>query len=802
MEPLYCTTRFRLGLRRSGSRHMVARVVVSRQNKNVTSTNTDSSIKVGILTSGGDAQGMNAAVRAAVRTVLHQGGVPYAIYEGWRGAVAGGDFIRELKWNSVSKILSTGGTQIGTARSDKFRDLAGRKEAVYNLLVHGIDRLIVIGGDGSLTGANLLAHEWTDHAKQLIVEGRIDLELANAHPRLMIVGLVGSIDNDLVGVDMTIGADTALHRIIEALDAISSTAASHQRTFVIEVMGRRCGYLALMSAVAGGCDYVLIPERPPHDGWEQDMCDKLRAGRAAGRRDSLVVIAEGAQDEHGHKITADYVRQVLVDRLGEDVRVTSLGHVQRGGTPSAYDRWMSSTLGYSAAIDVMEADEDSQPRIIGSKDGQMIRLPLMKAVKATGAVKDYLDNGDFAAALKSRGKGYREMVDIFDTISSPTQTHHLSHFEAHEDRAPRVAVLHAGGLASGMNPAARATVRLGLDRGFTMLGVHNSFNGLIAGEIEELAWGDVDSWVGSGGAELGTKRDVIADSDFYALSRAIEKYEIDAIVMIGGFVGYESALNMRNARVHYPNFKIPVVCIPASIDNNLPAAQQSVGADTALNNIAIDLDRIRQSAEATNRCFVVETMGRSCGYIPMVSAIIGGAEQVYIPEVGITLDQIVEDTHKMQQSFEDGRRVYMVVRGQQASDVYSTDALTRIFNEEGHGVFDARPAVLGYMQQGGNPTPFDRTLAIRYAHAAIKELTHQFEKGKKHSVYIGNGKKGFEVYPLSHMDDQVNIELRRQWDPWWMPLSDVVYTVNDRRDTTAVSRSPLLNVEEEHKAED
>ncbi|HNW78305.1 MAG TPA: 6-phosphofructokinase, partial [Candidatus Competibacteraceae bacterium] len=318
-------------------------------------------LQIGVLTSGGDAQGMNAAVRAVVRAALHAGATVHAIYEGYQGMVDGGDRIRPLSWDDVGSILHRGGTMIGTARCLAFRERTGRLRATLNLLQRGIDRLVVIGGDGSLTGADTFRREWPDLVAELLQQGAIDADTAARHPALMIAGLVGSIDNDMVGTDMTIGADSALHRITEAIDALTSTAASHQRSFVVEVMGRHCGYLALMSAIAGGADYVLIPENPPPEGWEAQMCELLRNGRAAGRRDSIVVVAEGAIDRQGQPISADYVRQVLESRLGEDTRVTILGHVQRGGTPSAFDRWMSTLLGHAAVQELLTATPESEP---------------------------------------------------------------------------------------------------------------------------------------------------------------------------------------------------------------------------------------------------------------------------------------------------------------------------------------------------------------------------------------------------------------------------------------------------------
>src|SRR5512133_3399956 len=204
--------------------------------------------RIGILTSGGDAQGMNAAVRAVVRTALDKGAEIYAIYEGYQGLVEGGKRIRKMNWDSVGGILQQGGTIIGTARSDEFRTRDGRRKAAMNLVQLGVDGLVVIGGDGSLTGADLFRREWPALLAELVQSGEINAETAAQYPNLVIVGMVGSIDNDFSGTAMTIGADSALHRITDAVDAITSTAASHQRTFIVKVMGRNCGYLALYGA--------------------------------------------------------------------------------------------------------------------------------------------------------------------------------------------------------------------------------------------------------------------------------------------------------------------------------------------------------------------------------------------------------------------------------------------------------------------------------------------------------------------------------------------------------------------------
>ncbi|MDH3816843.1 MAG: 6-phosphofructokinase, partial [Acidobacteriota bacterium] len=196
--------------------------------------------RLGILTSGGDAPGMNAALRAAVRTALEDGVEAVAIREGYRGLVEGGDAFRPMDWDAVGGIMHKGGTVIGTARCEEFREREGRLRAAQNLVEHGIDRLIVMGGDGSLTAADLLHREWPGLIKELEEHGRIRHEAAERHACLSLTGIGASIDNDMAGTDMSIGADTALHRIAEAIDGIGATAASHQRSFVVEVMGRHC----------------------------------------------------------------------------------------------------------------------------------------------------------------------------------------------------------------------------------------------------------------------------------------------------------------------------------------------------------------------------------------------------------------------------------------------------------------------------------------------------------------------------------------------------------------------------------
>jgi 6-phosphofructokinase 1 len=725
--------------------------------------------RIGVLTSGGDAPGMNAAVRAVVRAALDRGAEVYAIFEGYEGLVQGGHLIKPMLWNDVGGILQQGGTVIGTARSADFRTREGRLRGVKNLLHYGIDGLVVIGGDGSLTGADTLRAEWSSLIAELVERNELSADAAAEHPHLSIVGMVGSIDNDMAGTDITIGADSALHRITNAVDALSSTAASHQRAFVVEVMGRNSGYLTLMSALATGADWALIPESPPDvDDWESKMCEVLHAGREAGRRDSIVIVAEGAIDRYGRKITADHVCKVLAERLHEDVRVTILGHVQRGGSPSAYDRVMSTLVGVAAVDEVLTATPETPARMIGMKGNRVVRLPLMECVEQTHAINDAIKVLDFSKAMELRGRGFRETFQILRTMVRA-----LPHPPQPGRRRLRFAVLTASALASGMNTAVRAAVRLGLDRGHHMLGVQGSFQGLIDNDMREFEWMDVDGWAQMGGSELGTNRKVPAGRDFYAIARTIEERAIDGLLVIGGWAGYEAALHLVKERNNFPAFNIPMVCLPSTINNNLPGTELCVGADTALNNIVDAVNKIKQSALASRRCFVVEVMGRYCGYLALMGMLATGAERAYLHEESVTLDDLREDVLLLNTGFAHGKRLGVMIRNEDAHPLYTTKFMHDLFEAEGGDLYEVRMAVLGHLQQGGDPSPFDRILATRYAYRCINFLEEKALAGTDDAACMGLMGSEYRFTPLEDMVRTYDTHLQRPKQQWWMELRPI-----------------------------
>lgn len=725
--------------------------------------------RIGVLTSGGDAPGMNAAVRAVVRTALDRGTEIYAIYEGYQGLVDGGKYIRPFDWYDVGGILHKGGTVIGSARCQAFRTHEGRLKAAYNLLQNGIDALIVIGGDGSLTGANIFRHEWPALLQELAETGQITAEQATQHTHLAIAGLVGSIDNDVCGTDITIGADTALHRITSAIDSIADTAASHQRSFVVEVMGRGCGYLALMSALATAADWVLIPESPPDvPSWEAKMCEVLKQGREMGRRDSIVVVAEGAQDREGNHISSDYVKKVIEERLGEDTRVTILGHLQRGGSPSAFDRNLSTLLGAEAVDAVLSATADDPSLLIGIVGNKLTRTPLQEALDKTMAVRKAIEARDYKTAIALRGQGF---VEAFETVRTLVRAR--PHGPRPGQRQLRIGVLNAGAPAPGMNTAVRAAVRLGEDHGHTMLAFANGFKGFLHNEVQEVNWMSVNGWAPVGGSYLGTTRFDLKGSDFYAIARNIEENRLDGLLIIGGWSGYKAAMDLHERRHNFPAFNIPIVCLPATIDNDLPGAELSVGADTALNCIMDAVDKIKQSAVASRRVFVVEVMGRHCGYLALMSALATGAERVYLPEEGISLKDLRSDVKLLLSGFKLGKRLGVMLRNECANETYTSNFISALFEEEGQDVFDVRQAILGHIQQGGNPTPFDRIQATRLAKKCISFLEEQVGQEEPMSAGVGLVGGRYRFTSLEDVPRLYDQTFQRPKKQWWLDLRPV-----------------------------
>ncbi|KAM6900588.1 ATP-dependent 6-phosphofructokinase, platelet type isoform 2-T2 [Xenentodon cancila] len=751
---------------------------------------------IAVLTSGGDAQGMNAAVRAVVRMGLYVGAKVYFIHEGYQGIVDGGDNIKEATWESVSSMLQVGGTVIGSARCKEFRSHEGRLKAAHNLVQRGITNLCVIGGDGSLTGANLFREEWSGLLAELVEQGLIEADAVQKYSALHIVGMVGSIDNDFCGTDMTIGTDSALHRIIEVVDAIMTTAQSHQRTFVLEVMGRHCGYLALVSALACGADWVLIPEMPPEDGWEEKMCQKLSATRSRGTRLNIIIVAEGAIDRHGKPITSSFVKDLVVKCLGFDTRVTILGHVQRGGTPSAFDRILASRMGVEAVLALLETTANTPACVVSLCGNQSVRLPLMECVQMTQEVQKAMDQKRFEEAVKLRGRSFENNLRTYKLLAhrKPESELPVSNFN--------VAVLNVGAPAAGMNAAVRSAVRVGISEGHKMFAVSDGFEGFYKGQIKEIKWGDVGGWTGQGGSLLGTKRTLPA-KHVDKIAEQMRKHNINALLVIGGFEALESLLQLYEARATYEEFCIPMCMLPATISNNVPGTNLSIGADTALNAIVETCDRIKQSASGTKRrVFIIETMGGYCGYLATVGGLAAGADAAYIYEEPFDIRDLQANvehlTEKMKTSIQRG----LVLRNENSNENYTTDFIYQLYSEEGKGVFDCRKNVLGHMQQGGAPSPFDRNFGTKISARAMQWLSQRlvetFRRGRVFAntedtcCLLGMLGRTLVFQPVVQLTDHTDFVHRIPKEQWWLKLRPLMKILAKYKTSYDVSDSGQL----------
>ncbi|XP_037311872.1 ATP-dependent 6-phosphofructokinase, platelet type isoform X1 [Pungitius pungitius] len=751
---------------------------------------------IAVLTSGGDAQGMNAAVRAVVRMGLYVGAKVYFIHEGYQGMVDGGENIVEASWESVSSMLQVGGTVIGSARCKEFRTHEGRLKAAHNLVQQGITNLCVIGGDGSLTGANLFREEWSGLLTELVEQGLIEADAVQKYSALHIVGMVGSIDNDFCGTDMTIGTDSALHRIIEVVDAIMTTAQSHQRTFVLEVMGRHCGYLALVSALACGADWVLIPEMPPEDGWEDKMCEKLSANRAGMKRLNIIIVAEGAIDRSNRPITTDYIKDLVVKCLGFDTRVTILGHVQRGGTPSAFDRILASRMGVEAVLALLETTANTPACVVSLCGNQSVRLPLMECVQMTQEVQRAMDGKRFEEAVRLRGRSFENNLRTYKLLAhrKPESELPVSNFN--------VAVLNVGAPAAGMNAAVRSAVRVGISEGHKMFAVSDGFEGFYKGQIKEIKWADVGGWTGQGGTLLGTKR-TLPGKHVDKIAEQMRLHNINALLIVGGFEAFESLLQLYEARATHEDFCIPMCMLPATISNNVPGTDLSIGADTALNAIVETCDRIKQSASGTKRrVFIIETMGGYCGYLASVGGLAAGADAAYIYEEPFDIRDLQANvehlTEKMKTSIQRG----LVLRNENCNENYTTDFIYQLYSEEGRGVFDSRKNVLGHMQQGGAPSPFDRNFGTKITAKAMqwvsKKLVETYRQGRVFAntedtcCLLGMRRRALVFQPVVQLKGETDFVHRIPKEQWWLKLRPLMKILAKYKTSYDVSDSGQL----------
>ena len=379
-------------------------------------------------------------------------------------------------------------------------------------------------------------------------------------------------------------------------------------------------------------ELVDHPGATAPEDWAQHMCRDIEKGRVIGRRQSVVIVAEGARDRSGNPITVDQIRTVLEKELSEDTRITILGHVQRGGAPSAFDRYLATLLAHAAVERLLTDAPDAPAQLIGLGGNRVVNSPLMECVAQTEAVAERIKAHDFDGAMLLRGGSFRESYQILRTVQ-----------QAAPRPAPagrrrfRLAVVPAAVRQDQRRcapPSARSGPRYGA-------GGEEQFRGSTASR----KWAGWTSAAGcpTEGAEIGTNRYMPSGAAIAQIAKQVAAHRINGLLMAGGWAGYQARSRAAPAPPALRRPRHPIVCLPMTINNDVPGTELSIGSDTALNSIVADVDKIRQSAVATRRVFVVEVMGRECGYLALLSGLATGAERIYLPEEGITLDDLTAD---------------------------------------------------------------------------------------------------------------------------------------------------------------
>jgi 6-phosphofructokinase 1 len=392
-------------------------------------------------------------------------------------------------------------------------------------------------------------------------------------------------------------------------------------------------------------------------------------------------------------------------------------------------------------------------------------------------VADLIKEQQYDKAMEMRGRGFVEAYDILQTLLRAQP-----HPPQAGQRQLRIAIMHADGPAPGMNTAVRAAVRLGLDQGHIMLGVRDGVAGLVRGDFWEMHWTSVHGWVSRGGAELGTNRRVLQEPDYAAVAEQLRAHHIDGLMIIGGFLGYQLAYELHRRRRDVVEFRIPIMCMPASINNDLPGTEVTIGADTALNTIQQDLDKLKEAALAARRCFVAEVMGFECGYLALMAGLATGAERVYIPEEGITLDDLRRDVARLVTSFRRGKRAALIVRSERADNYYTTDFVATLFEREGGGELSVRRTILGNTQQGGRPSPFDRIQATRLAAKALEYLIQQIHDGEAAVGCIGRAGGKIQYTSLARLDELMQVDAQRPIAQEWLAMRTVAHAMAEEPD--------------------
>ena len=688
--------------------------------------------KIAMLTSGGDAPGMNACLRGVVRTALNKGWEVYGIRDAYQGLVEGGEKIFPIDWVDVSWNFREGGTFLGSAR---YTDLIGDSEqaqklklkALLNLKKLGISALIVIGGDGSLTGAY-------DMFKFLRQNGSLNTELGGME--LAIVGIPGSIDNDIAFTDMSIGADTTLNTIVECIDKLRDTATSHKRINIVEVMGRLRGYLAVMSGLATGADRIFIREEKITRDKLNAMLNDLAESFIHGQRAGVIVRSEGAV------FSTNFIKETISVLLEpkREVRETVLGHLQRGGNPSAFEIILATRIGVRA-VQLLEYP-CPEPQMIGLNNGQVTAVALADCLNK-------IMTPEFRGELSRNTKTAFHLNRILEEPPTETLT------------GSRIGILTDGSNVSGMNMAIRAVARLAINSGTEVIGIKGGFSGLVQGSASAfpLVWSmlELSGVMRRAGTLLGVSGiDVpLSEQDFSVMQDQVSALKLDGLVIIGDRATYESAEQLAD------RIAIPLVAIPAALNCNIPGTDWVIGMDSALNDMRKGIDRAADAAHVLKKVFLVHIKGAYCSCLVRSAALAGGAEAVIIDEneddwdvFQLRVENKVRDLHRIIALGKSFATIIFFSRCQEKTD-QALDYIKLKIREAGIKL-ETSLMSLETSLGGIVPTAFDRILAQRLGEKALATLQKNMHSRSRGFHIVGIHGKEITVLPFHNLPGRQN----------------------------------------------
>lgn len=753
----------------------------------LTKRKTYENTRLGILTSGGDSPGMNSAMRSIIRYSLKNSIKVYGIYRGYDGLIKGD--IRLLGWNSETDFSGQSGTYLLSARSDQFKTREGRKKAALNLLVRNISALVIKGGEGTMKGALMFKNEFKELCKEILEEEKMsslisqkavrdnsnvstpcsdegknsldtekisdiifeysNLEISNDFDNiptepydLQIIGIPGTIDNDIMGTDYTLGSDTALNRVAEIVEKLNSTMRSHKRVFVLECMGRNCGWITLMAGYAIEADYIIIPEVPPKD-WKKDMIDTVKTVYYNHKRNVFVFISEGAVDSDGNRILTKEVEEEI-RKSGLEVRSLVIGHVQRGGMTTSKDRFLGTMFGIKAVEYIIDGYKEAV--MVANVNDEFTFVNLEEIVKKAEDEKIAFNNKEYSKVLQMRSKFFQNVYEIYERHRKDlvrlffnehlySREYMAGYMHANEEKKleivmkipecitkmakttkkQRIGFLTEGPCSCGMNTILNSLVQYGLCRNFDVFYFFNGYEGLINGEIRQADIFEFSLGHNQGGTIIGTS--VSNGLDIDLINKKIEEYQLDYLIIAGGTINIKIAVSSSK-----------IIIIPCTVANNFPGTDMSIGSETALNAISVVAESCRLTAASINKTvFIIEIGGGKCGFLTVMGGISCAVFDTLRP-LSTNIEDLILIKKKIKLTLEMRKRASLIIfRNESSFEYISTKSLCEIICNEDKIRYNW--SVLGHLECGIFPSIIDRINSRLSAYKAIESCVEGVKSG-------------------------------------------------------------------------